>query len=352
MVRTKRRDLMCAGLLAFLCGFAWDAAWPQGFSGTAPGAAVAAGLAPASVESSTSGPARIQAASEPATAPHVIDRGFLFIGGRYVEAPYRIEIKELSIIVNGTLEVNRSEPLTILQPHLPKDPGPPPGLQPESNFGELMKQIGESKDTYLYEKWEYLVATIAENDKRNEAFIAYVKSLPPVVDVKVLEGLPGFDFKLRDGHWYEMLVDPPGKVEPPPRDIGKELASERNLLEQLLNLDCGVFYGSTGGMEAVLGREVVAASFPAAIEILQSDRPAPEKIELLQRASILPSGRIMAMPERMSNFKSNEQLNSRIKGLIEKLHARPLSVKEVETTQGHYTSASTATARGRSGTGK
>jgi hypothetical protein len=328
---------------AFICTFALDAGWSQGPPGLASSLEVQQSESGAIAQAAVLQPATTQASSQPAGLPQTIDQGFVFVAGRYVDAPYHVEIKGLTIVINDAFEVYRVwQPSPAVRPNKTIDPGMPPGLKADSTYGELMANVGESKDTYLHSKWAYIVATTPE-EERNGVFIAYLKGLPPVADARVEERGSELSFRitLKNGRRYGMFVDSEIKSNESPRDVGKELADQQKSIAELLKRDSCVFFSKTGAMEAMLGNQIVAASFQAAIEILESNRPVTEKIELLQRAGILPSGKISTTPDLISNFKSNEQLNGRIKELADKLRVKPLSVEQVKSTIGHYNPSST-----------
>jgi hypothetical protein len=260
-------------------------------------------------------------------APIIVDSGFVFIGGRYVETPYRIQVKGNSVYLNE-FEVQHIEPPGP-PPDLSKDPGAPPGLTPDSTIDELFAKIGKSNFEYVGLKWGYIVKTMPE-DKQNETFIAYLKGLPPVADAKVADmeemmGTLAFDITLKDGTKTGMIVGSAfkSKEPPPPRDIPRELASHAEFLKNMLNMGGCLLREAKGGSMRGCGKDDVADSLLPTIEILESTRSASEKLALLRQTGILAyrdAHRTDAYwadeywaTDLIANFKHSDQLSARLK---------------------------------------
>ncbi len=145
-----------------------------------------------------------------------INTGFFFFDGKYIEAPYVVERKGLSIYINECC-VSKGSEWPPYDWRVSEDPGDPPA--DHSPLGPAVKGI-DPRDGYWARKARYLWQHYDEATAR-EMLIAAYKASPAVTDVAIdpETGWPRVTDK--DGKsslimmsvWPEHLVGPPSRQE-------------------------------------------------------------------------------------------------------------------------------------------
>ncbi len=101
-----------------------------------------------------------------------IDRGFLFLSGRYIEAPYVVERRGLDVFVND-IRVEKGPEWPRVDPRVKDDPGdPPPGA---SLFGAPPDGV-DPRTTYWRRKWAYIAQHNDFDAALAKMAVAYRKS--------------------------------------------------------------------------------------------------------------------------------------------------------------------------------
>lgn len=105
-----------------------------------------------------------------------IDSGFVFIDGRYVEAPYTVSRRGRQIFINDVLIYQWPE-WPLMDRHVREDPGPPPKeYEKLTSFAEIIEDK-EWLNSHLYQKRRYLYEHFPEKEA-NEKMMEYYRQCP------------------------------------------------------------------------------------------------------------------------------------------------------------------------------
>ncbi len=115
-------------------------------------------------------------------------KGFVFVAGRYLEAPYRVDRRGTRVYINGYL----TESFYRRIPGEIQFPKP----EPPANLG-TMTQLDETR-FYRYAMWAYLERAVPL-EERNLAYVAFLRSLPMVRDVRIGDDKLDLVITLADG---------------------------------------------------------------------------------------------------------------------------------------------------------
>jgi len=248
---------------------------------------------------------RVEEFGRSAGAP--VDAGFLFLGGRYVEAPYTVSREGLGVFVNGEMV---QAPLRWPLPPLPSgetDPELPAGITRETSlYDDLLKD-------YLFEKLAYAEAHMSPEGERDFLEQA-IRQLPCVkeadLDAERPSSLHVTTFR---GESSTLLLRPVRRM-PAGRsreDVLQRAESGRQRLET----------GLAGGRCLFVFRSGTRASIAAGpsrlramLAILRSADAAEVKTRKLREGplSSLSRGTVARIVE---DFSASQQLEARIEGL-------------------------------------
>ena len=89
----------------------------------------------------------------------VVETGFLFYGGQYIEAPYSIQRKGLGIFINGRL-LRRPPKWPIEDYNIDKNPEIPTGITSETSwYDEAIQRYLKQKQAYLQKRYNHTQVT-------------------------------------------------------------------------------------------------------------------------------------------------------------------------------------------------
>lgn len=234
--------------------------------------------------------------------------GFVFVEGRYLDAPYVVTRRGLAIFINGEM-VRR--PL----------PWPPKQRGPLSVTALPRLPASVTRDTLMYDKaykdYErrlhlYLRGHLRP-DARAAAFLEAYRKIPCVKEVKYDPARPNcVTVTLFDGNTYNATIDDfiPGDRE---EKVDKQSILERvertrtRLEEKLARGDC--YFFSKGG-HFTFSKITARKMLPPIVRILRSDEPDDVKFKKLQTA-----GHRVVTKESfdiVTNFSASPQLEQRM----------------------------------------
>ena len=293
-----------------------------------------------------------------------IESGFVFIDGRYIEAPYTVSRRGRQIFINDILVWQQTE-WPVADRHVPEDPGPPPKeYEKYKSFNEVLTSFDSIEgwlNCHLLRKRRYLYEHFPEEEAdakmleyyRQCPFVASARLVPEEGPVKVITksgkeeninlGLPHPHIS---DHWDYGVRDVLGGLEVWRRSLTQALLENRTLF----------FFG-------VPREKCCTAEFPnfpegyfapfwkhpgdlrLVVEILTSDRPEAEKIELLGRTEFLSSPNAekflhpvfaaLAAETRgyyetlIRNFRPSAQRDERIAEMVKKSGVTPRTIEDL-----------------------
>ena len=181
-------------------------------------------------------------AQEGTEAPEDVDSGFLFYDGKYIEAPYRVENRDLAVFING-LQIT---PYPWIRPSLSvtEDPGRPPGVTRETSLDDLYKIKWQGRMPCTSAKFLYLWGKYGE-EKAQRRMITYYRSLSCI---KKATRVYGDGVKLTDykGNSLVAELSIPGRLlQPPPteEELQKQVDATAAFYKELLQQgDCYFFF--------------------------------------------------------------------------------------------------------------
>lgn len=255
-----------------------------------------------------------------------VTTGFVFFDGCYLPAPYKVSRFGVGVYVN-----DRRLPGSPGWPPADSDvddadPGLPPGLTRKSSFKDLEFK-DKPGDSWDRKKGRWFDRHFPPDESRKRS-IQYYKDLPFVAKVE-LDPAP-FILKVATYSGEIQYIDigsEPAYVPPTKAEILKEAERIRTRLETRLQKGDCFFMFTTGG-ELSFGKAKAAKDLGLMVDVLSSQRKASEKIDLLERMSILPPSAKM-FHVLVTKFQASEQLKDRVAQLVQQTGVSPRTLDEV-----------------------
>jgi len=244
-----------------------------------------------------------------------IATGFVFKDGAYLDAPYLVSRRGVSVYVN---KVGVATP-AIWPPvdYDDKRPETPRGLTRNSTFKDLAVP-GRRSDSLDRQMVRWLRRHYDEETSR-KLIMEYYRSLPFVRGVKVREDLDLLGHVLAISTWSTdkdtlMFIGDRVYSPPKPEQVQRELERVRTRMEDRLRKGECIFLFSSGG-ELAFGSRKAAMDLAAIVGTLRSDRPKDEKIRGLQNLGLMPSDFPKKWEILVTGFSASPQLDERVKQL-------------------------------------
>ena len=267
-------------------------------------------------------------AKDEARKPDVINSGFVFVDGKYLDAPYRVEACDLAVYVNGVQASQKEE----LEPYkkycFEHDPGMPKGLTRNMSLEDCSKVKEPGGLPFDTAKLQYLFSHFSYDEAYKNA-VEYYRSLPCVKSLErnkdgiwVLEGYDGDKRHISFAGWKMRQINKiygPGGTGPEP---GKYYEERVDLIKQryeqyLKDNKCLLIFLSQRGVDTFDEREC-AAMLPKVIEAMRSRTLSDKgKRDKLVSLGFFPESKGIICNKFISNFGASTQLDKRANALAE-----------------------------------
>lgn len=236
-----------------------------------------------------------------------IDSGFVFIGGKYIEAPYLIERIGLGIFINNIMI---QQPYYIPKKIYPGDVNPP---MPEEITSESSIN-DEIVSNYLSQKHAFAEKRKTEKDGLKIMEQAY-RSLPFVIEAKINEKNPHVLYiKTNEGAGLSVsLVSFGRRVKYDKTSVINRIEPNREYLQKKLEEEACYLFGKNG-VQTHLSAGSASEKLPRIIKILRSGKTAKQKLQEFRKAKVNISDEIVR--ELISNYSISPQLEVRLDRLI------------------------------------
>ncbi|HUV64986.1 MAG TPA: hypothetical protein VMW24_13895 [Sedimentisphaerales bacterium] len=233
-----------------------------------------------------------------------IDTGFVFIDGRYVDAPYTVTRFGGQVLVNGVLVEQHVEP-----PAAEGEPADDSNPQlPDSITRDTSIYDKEFVD-YIRKKISYVQAHHSPEQERSIMQKVY-ENLPFVKEATLTKDNPGvLHIVTHSGETDDIaLVIPRRKRNTKPPAIRAEEA-KRNIEDRLSKGDCFFLFSSGGSIR--FGREKVREILPGIVKVLRSRKSFQEKIAALHRFGLTAVDKD-SFQNIITGFAASSQLEQRL----------------------------------------
>ena len=241
------------------------------------------------------------------TSESVVDNGFVFWDGKYLEAPYRIERRGLAVFINGEIIVRPLE-WPVKEYDGDEDPKLPSEINSESSIND------DIVNDYLLKKHAYLRKHHTIEEER-QIMEEVVKTLPFVTEVKPDSKDNSIVYiKTTEGLTFsQSLVSMRGREVKYDKDsVLQRVEAQRTHFQDALTNGACYLLSRRGGRTRLSANSVIEKLVPA-IEILRSNRPPEDKVREIRNAGInIPGNRIKEMAD---NFFPSSQLEARLSRL-------------------------------------
>jgi len=288
-----------------------------------------------------------------------IDTGFVFIDGRYVEAPYTVSRRGRQISINGILIYQWAE-WPLMDRHVKEDPGPPPEeYEKFKSFGDIITgNVKEVLNSHLERKRRYLYEHFPEEEAKKK-MLEYYRQCPFVASARFVPEWGHVEIITKRGKKQNMNLGAPLPHTVLHWDFGAQdvlrgLEDCRNSYMWSLSENDTLFFFGVPFNE--YGAQMRPSGFYSSpwqhpgdlklmVEVLTSARSEAEKIELLGRMDFLPSpnaGKFLhpvfaALAAEtkgyyetlIRNFRPSAQLDERIAEMVKKSGVTPRTLKDL-----------------------
>lgn len=241
------------------------------------------------------------------TVGEPIEKGFMFVNGQYLDAPYIVSRRGLGIFINGLLI---SKPYVWPKPaatEVTEDPNLPIWVVRQSKFEDVRN--------YITEKHRYLLSKYMEPEVI-EKMIKHIKELPCVEKVVVVRDT-SIDAYMFSGEkcCIELssgLFSRSRKVKHDKHFIIDRLEHKRHHFENVLSQGA-CFFISNGG-ETALPASLTVKHLPNIVRIVRSSKSMQAKLQ-----EIRDSGLSIFNSENFSDFVTSFSASSQLEQRLEKL---------------------------------
>ena len=243
----------------------------------------------------------------------IANEGFVFIDGRYIESPYRVTVN------NGWLEINNIRIKKLCEwPIVTESPEKPVVTQ------EMFKKAKNFADIPGMYRW--IMRNIKGIETQHKALKNFYESFL-FVERATFPSKGRMNIMLKNGKTIKYGLEGVPPIITKEQKLKSLERNKKRLAERLNKGDTYFFFKS--GIELTFGKTKTAKNLKLIVEILESNRPDKEKINLLQRMVILPESASSAGEMLIRNFKSSEQLTERIDKFLEKQKIHPKTLKDI-----------------------
>ena len=242
-----------------------------------------------------------------------INNGFVFIDGKYIEAPYVLDIKDNIIFIND-IQITKKISFTSEAFFIRTDPGIPKDVSRFAGLSALDTIRGENGDPHMSLKVRYLHQNYSKKYAIEKIF-EYFQNLPYIDNVEEYYGKTLI--KLTDYYNKSRIVDI-SYQEPPTKEkiIESIQYGMENLKKTLKNEECYFFF-SDGGEISFSGIKA-AVVLPKALKVLEDKTISSiEKKEVLEKLQIVRS-KMDWSDIIINNFETKSNLKIRLKNLRRK----------------------------------
>jgi len=241
------------------------------------------------------------------TSESIVDNGFVFWDGKYLEAPYEIERRGLGVFINGEIIVRPLE-WPVKEYDGDEDPKIPSEINSESSIND------EIVNDYLMKKHAYLRKHNAIDEER-QIMEEVIKKLPFVTEVKPdSKDKSIVHIKTTEGLTFsQSLVSMRGREVKYDKDsVLQRVEAQRTHFQDALAKGACYLLSSRGGNTRLATSSVVDKLIPM-IKILRSGISPGEKLLEIQNSGVnIPDDIIK---ELVTNFSASSQLETRLSKL-------------------------------------
>lgn len=243
-----------------------------------------------------------------------INSGFVFCDGKYIELPYKLEVRDLVIFING-IQITYP-PLIRPNPIVEEDPGVPPGLSKEVSIYDLFKICWNERFPYYQAKLAYLWGKYSQEEAQ-EKMVDYYKSLPCLKEVERTDpdGVRITDYK---GNSCIVSLYIFYELKPPPteKELQERIENSANIYKERLEKgECYFFFFKHSAELSMTERKAVNVLHDMRNILLDNTMDNQSKAYELSRLAIIPGFNKAYTEMVISNFQQNDQFDERLGAL-------------------------------------
>lgn len=252
-----------------------------------------------------------------------VHTGFVFYDGRYLDSPYTVSRKGLNVRINGTVVFTWAHWPPPKRTRVDEDPGMPEGLDENSTFEDL-RQSGHGGRKWAYLRQHFPVEEAMDGMADYYRALPFVESVvrkePACPDLLVVVTTKsGKAHNIGFLRCWEPLTE---------EIVTQRLEYQRSYLERRL-ADGGCVFLFSNGQELSYGRHWVAENLKVTVEILRSDRPREEKLDLLHRLGMTPEPRAELFAALVDRFHASRRLDERLEALLSDSGKKPRTIGDI-----------------------
>jgi len=211
------------------------------------------------------------------------NNGFVFIDGKYINAPYIVTFHKGWLLING-IRIRKLSDWPISVESADKPQIPYEIIKNAKSFDDLL--VPGKKDAWDARMSRWISRNYKNPDDQRNEIKKFVESLPFVERVT----FPSEDImcvNLKNGKEKHFGIESLAGTVYTKEEINKDIERSRsNLEKRLAKSDTYIFLKK--GAEISFGKQKSARDLKLMVEILESGRTNEEKINILKRMAIIP----------------------------------------------------------------
>jgi hypothetical protein len=248
-------------------------------------------------------------------AQDLIDHGFVFVEGRYIEAPYQVTTKNLAIYLNG-IKIIPEMKCSQANLWVITDPGMPQGMTKEMGISAINSLKNSSGYPIIIRKLSYFYQNFPKDiaDEKATKFL----SMLPFLRTFRLNDVMGSIY-LEDYYDKSLRLDISGTKplkQPTLEECVDIVNKNKQIFENFLKDGSCLFFSDHGSLTQITAKHA-AKVLPKVISTLSDQsKNIEEKKAILDSCGIKPRTS-HSLDELFNNFAPNNSLNRRIQEYIE-----------------------------------
>lgn len=259
----------------------------------------------------------------------ISNSGFVFIDGKYIDAPYHVHTKDLAVYINGHQITEPLEWPVVNKSAFAHDPGQAPAISKYTGLEEASKMREPSSNVLYHAAKQWYLFSHFSYDEAMQKSIEYFENLPNVKSLTLLGGglavMEGYNGEKRniviggaDMEYMNAVWGPNGSGPPSKQELINEVEGRAKRYKDRLDKgDLFLIHGPDN--EVSYAERKAALLLPELLKVMKGSISEAEKESELISIGLIPCTESKEASSFVKNYKTNKKLEKRVEGLIQRV---------------------------------